>query len=200
MANEDLDRVRADLAVIRTAAGLGSMWGRQDLRTNLLLAAAGAAAIGWALAPHGHWPVLGLLAFLVPVVEWLRAGTREGDDGRDTERAREDFRQSCRALWLAMPISALYLWCRYVGLTPFQFLGIATFLVGVVLFGPAVGDRGQRPLLPWAVTLMVGGLLVPLGIAPVIAVIAGAIALGGLISAAAVAWELRQGRAGHDAS
>jgi hypothetical protein len=200
MANEDLDRIRADLAVIRSAVGLESMWGRRDLRTNLLLAVAGAAAIGWALVPHGHWPVLGLLTFLVPVVEWLHAGTSGGADGRDTGCTREGLRQASRALWLALPISALYLWCRYVGLTPFQFLGIATFLVGVALLGPAIGDRGQWPLLPWAVALMAGGLLVPLGIVPVIAVIGGSIGLGGLISAAIVAWDLRQGNAGHDAS
>jgi hypothetical protein len=199
MANEDLDRVRADLAVIRTAVGLESMWGRRDLRTNLLLAVAGVAAIGWALAAHGHWPVLGLLAFLVPVVDWLRGGTDGGANGRDTGCTREDLRQAGRALWLALPISALYLWCRYAGMTPLQFLGIATFLVGVALFGPAIGDRGQRPLLPWAVALMAGGLLVPLGILPVIAVIGGSIGLGGLISAAIVAWDIRRGNAGHDA-
>jgi hypothetical protein len=199
MTHDDLDRVRDDLAAIRSAAGLESAWGRRDLRTNLWLATAGLVAAGWALAPHGFWPVLGLLAFLAPVAEWLRSATSGRADGYEAERVRRDVRDSIRTLWLALPILALYAWCRHVGLPPLQFLGLAAFLVGSVLFMPAIGERANRPFLGWAVALMMGGLLVPLGVAPVIAVVAGAISLGGLTSAAIVTLELRRGCVDHDA-
>src|SRR5262245_15363802 len=127
MTHDDLDRVRDDLEAIRTAAGLQSAWGRRDLRMTRWLAAAGLVAVGCALAPHEYWPVLGLLAFLAPVAEWLRSAMSGGADGRVAERTRRDVRDSIRTLWLALPILALYAWCRRVGLPPPQFLGLATF-------------------------------------------------------------------------
>jgi hypothetical protein len=128
----------------------------------------------------------------------VRSAAGGGADGAEAERVRRDVRDSIRTLWLALPILAFYMWSRHVGLLPLQFLGIATFLVGSVLFMPAVGERGSRPFLGWTVALMTGGLLLPLSVAPVIAVVAGAISLGGLTSAAIVALELRRGRTNHD--
>jgi hypothetical protein len=83
-----------------------------------------------------------------------------------------------------LPLVALFAWCGQVGLTPLEFLGLATFLIGTVLFSATLGDKQGLSLAGWAAALIIGGLLLPLNVAPVIAVFGGALALGGLISAA----------------
>jgi hypothetical protein len=132
----------------------------------------------WALVPHTLAPDLGLAFFALPVVEWLR--TAKTNDDRVSRR---EFRSALRTVWLALPLLALFSWCRQVGLTPLEFLGLATFLIGTILFSAALGDKQGFSFAGWAAALIVGGLLLPLGIAPMIAVFAGALALGGLISA-----------------
>jgi hypothetical protein len=167
--------------------------GPREVRINLLLAAAGLAAMTWALAPHELSPLLGLCFFAVPVIEWLRAGKTS-----ESHMAGREFRSALRTVWLALPLVALFAWCRQLGLTPLEFLGLATFLIGTVLFSAAVGEQPGRSLLGWAAALMIGELLLPLEFAPVIAVFAGALALGGLISAA-LAYATREESTSHGA-
>jgi len=178
MTNDDLARVRGDLECIESAIGL-PRWDPQEIRINLLLAAAGLAAAIWAAIPHGLSPLLGLFSFALPVVEWLRVA--KNNQSRSYVR---DFRSAGRTAWLALPLVALFAWCRIFNLNPLQFLGLATFLIGAILFSAAIGEKQVRSVIGWALTLMLGGLLLPVEVAPVIAVLAGAIAAGGVISAA----------------
>lgn len=179
MAQDDLNRVRNDLATIQSAIGLPTRWDPREVRINLLFAAAGLAAMAWALVPHSFSPLCGLFLFVVPVIDWLRMG-----NSGDGQFAGREFRHALLTAWLALPLIALFFLCRQIGLTPLQFLGLAIFLVGTVLFSAFLGEKQGRPFLGWAAALMIGGFLLPWEIAPVIAVFAGALAAGGLVSAA----------------
>ncbi len=178
MTQDDLARVRNDLETIKSVIGL-SRWDPREVRINLLFAATGLAATVWALVPHTLSPLLGLFFFAVPVIEWLRIGKTS-----DGQPAGREFRRALRTAWLALPLIGLFSWCHRIGLTPLEFLGLATFLIGTVLFSAAVSEKQGLSLVGWAAALMIGGLLLPLEVAPVIAVFAGALAFGGLISAA----------------
>jgi hypothetical protein len=193
MKNDDLARVRTDLENIQAAIGLPPRWDPREVRVNLLFAAAGVVAAVWALIPLPLSPVAGLLFFAIPVIDWLRAAKNNND-----HLASRECRSALRTAWLALPLIALFLWCRQLGLTPLEFLGLAVFLIGMVLFSAAVGEKQGLSLVGWALALMIGGLLLPLQIAPVVAVFAGALALGGLISAA-LAYAMREESMNHAA-
>jgi hypothetical protein len=173
--------VRNDLETIHSAIGLPPHWDPREVRINLLFAAAGLAAMVWALLPHELSPLLGLCFLAAPVTEWLRNGKMG-----DRHLASRDFRSALRTVWLVLPLVALFTWCRRIGLTPLEYLGLATFLIGTILFSAALGEQQRRSLVGWAAALMIGGLLLPMEVAPAIAVFAGTLTLGGIISAALV--------------
>jgi hypothetical protein len=192
MTQDDIARVRGDLESIESAIGL-PRWDPHEIRMNLLLAASGLTAAAWALIPHGLSPLLGLCSFAVPVIGWLRIAPTSED-----KFAVRDVRSARRTVWLALPLIGLFAWCRIIGLGPAEFLGLAIFLIGVVLFSAAVGGKQACSLIGWAVALMIGGLGLSLDGAPVIAVLAGAIAAGGVISAA-IAYAAREESPSHAA-
>lgn len=181
MTKDDLARVRDDLETINSAIGLPSRWDPREVRINLLLAAAGLAAMLWALLPHELSPLLGLCFLSVPVIEWLRTATTG-----ESHMSGREFRCALRTFWLVLPLVALFAWCRQIGLTPLEFLGLATFLIGTVLFSAGLGEQQRRSFVGWAAALMIGGLLLPMEFAPVVAVFAATLASGGIISAALV--------------
>ena len=175
-----LARVRNDLETMESAIGLSRSWNPSEVRLNLLFAAAGLAAILWLIVPHGLMPVLGLCFFAIPIAEWAQFVATHSTEDRFIRR---DFKSALRTFWLLVPLLSLFLWCQHFGLAPLEFLGLATFLVGVVLFSAAVGERFERSLLAWSVPLMCGGLVLPLEVVPFAAVLAAALGLGGLMSA-----------------
>ena len=181
MTKDDLARIRNDLETINSAIGISPQWDPREVRINLLLAAAGLAAMLWGLVQHELSPLLGLCFLAVPVIEWLRTGKTT-----ESHMTGREFRTALRTVWLGMPLVALFAWCRQIGVSPLEFLGLAIFLIGTVLFSAALGERQGRSLVGWAVALMFGGLLLPLELAPVVPVFAGTLALGGIISAALV--------------
>lgn len=181
MSHSDLSRVRSDLDAIQSAIGLEPRWDPREIRINLLFAAAGLAGMAWALAPHNLSPLVGLWFLAIPVFAWLR-----GMKIPEAHMTKREIRGALRTIWLALPLAALFAWCRQVGLSPLVFLGLALFLIGTVLFSAAVGEKQMKSPLGWAAALMLGGLLLPLQVAPVVAVFAGTIAMGGLASAALV--------------
>lgn len=185
----NLDQLRDDLAAVRAAAGLEPVWNRGAIRTHLLLTAAGIAAATWAVLPHGLSEIAGFAAFAIPVADWAwRYGIRS------THTAAEDreWREAAAVMWYAVPLSALALWSRAVGLNAVTMAGLMLFMIGLVLFGPAVSERGQRPLLGWAIAFMIGGLVAPLRVASFVPVVGLAIALGAIVSAAWIAVDLRR--------
>jgi hypothetical protein len=177
MNRDELTRIRSDIDSIESAMGL-SRRDPQEFRLNVLLAAAGLAALIWSLIPHGLSPLLGLISFAVPVTAWLRLSTTRAEPFR----ARE-FQSAARTLWLALPLLGLFAWCRQSGLAPIQFLGLAIFLIGSILFAASAGEKQGRSFIGWGLALMVGGLIIPLQVAQVVVVFALAIVAGSAISA-----------------
>jgi hypothetical protein len=164
-----------------------------EFRINLLFAAAGLVSVAWALLSHGYYPLIGLCTLAVPLTAWARAGT-----AAHSHLSHPDFRSAMRTIWLAVPLAGLFAWSRYVELPPAQFLGLAIFVVGAILFSSAVGQKQMNSIAGWSAALMAGGLLLPIGLAPVVAVFAGTLGLGGFLSAV-LAFMTREGRA-HGAS
>ena len=185
----DLRKLQDDLTALRSAAGLDPVWDRHAIRTHLLLAAAGAAAAVWAMAPHGLWPVAGMAAFAVPVADWawrLR-GHNEPTAGADRE-----WHDSMLVLWYVVPLTILAVWSRAAGIELGTLAGLICFMLGLVLFGPAVSEPGMRPLLGWSAVLMIGGLIAPLRLELLLPVVALSICLGAIVSATWIAMELRR--------
>lgn len=181
MSENNFDRVKSDLETIESALGLHHSFDPQDVRMNVLFAGSGLAAIAFALIPHGLSPLLGFGFFLIPVAEWFRLARRSPQEAPSTTR---DVRAAIRTFWLAVPLCALFFWCRHLGLLPLQFLGLAVFVIGALLFSAAIGERYQPTLLGWSASLMAGGLALPLNFAPPVAILAMTLTLGGLLSAA----------------
>jgi hypothetical protein len=187
----ELRRLRDDVTTLRSAMGLDPQWDRGDIRTHALLAGAALAAAAWPLLPHRLPAVLGCLAFAVPVWDWARR-IRPSSDRSAREAA--EWRDSMRVLWYVLPLTALGAWSRFVGLDAITIGGLMVFMMGLVLFGPAVSERGLLPLLPWALACMAGGLIMPLQIAPQLVVFSGAIAAGALLAAICIRFELRHAK------
>ena len=196
MNETNFDRVKSDLENIESAMGLRHPFDPQEVRVNLLFAGSGLAAALIALIPHGLSPLLGFVLFLVPIVEWLRLANRSPQVAPSTTR---DVRAAIRTMWFAVPLFALFLWCRHQGLLPLQFLGLAVFVIGALLFSSAIGERYERTLLGWSAALMAGGLALPLNLAPPIAVLAITLACGGLL-AAVLAFAAREDSSDHAAA
>jgi hypothetical protein len=190
--DRDLARIQEDLTTLRAAAGIDPTWTRRDVQTHIWLAAAGLAAALWAVVPH-RWPqVLGLAAFAIPVAIWL-GQVRPRPDRKNADE--QEVREALRVLWFALPLAAFGVWSRVVGLDPIATAGVIWFMLGLVLFSSAVGERRMRPLLGWAIASMAGGLALPLAVAWSIAVLGLAIAIGAAISGASIAVTLRRAHA-----
>jgi hypothetical protein len=187
----ELDRLRDDLATMRAAAGLEPVWNRHAIRTHVLLAVAGVAAAGWAIFPHGLPQVIGMAAFIVPLVDWwLQARGRPSGSAADDR----EWRETLAVLWYALPLTVLAVWSRAVGLELVTMAGLMVFMLGFVLFGSAVSERPVRPLLGWAVAFMLGGLLLPLRTGWIVPIVGLAVSVGALGSAAWIAADLRRER------
>ena len=187
--DSELARIRDDLDIMRRAAGLEPAWDRVAIRIHVLLAVAAIIAALWAALPHGLPPTLGLLAFVLPVIHW---GRQIGPASGRTAAAAREWRDTVAVLWYLLPLALLGLWGRMVGLSAVMMGGLMVFMLGFVLFGSAITERGLRPLLGWAVSFMVGGLLLPLKLGPFIPVFAGMLAAGAVVAALLIALELRR--------
>jgi hypothetical protein len=180
MSQHDLERVRNDLDTIQAAIGLQPPQSSKEIRINLSFAGAGLAAIAWSLVATGPIQLAAFAFFLVPFADWLRTAA---SCNSHEFYLRRDLRDAFRTVFLALPLVALFIWCRSVGLAPVHFLSLSVFCVGVALFSGAVGSRSEPSYICWSITLMTGGLFVSLGVASPVLVLSGALGLGGLSSA-----------------
>jgi hypothetical protein len=179
MSQYDLERVRSDLDTIEAAIGVSPPQPSNEIRINSTFAVAGVAAVTWALVVTGPTHVAAFTFFLVPLTVWLFTAVR---GNLQEHYVLRDRRAAFRTVFLALPLAALFFWCRSVGLSPAHFLGLSVFLVGIALFCGAV-TRPDPNYVCWSVALMTGGLLVPLGGASPVLILSGALGLGGLFSA-----------------
>ena len=197
MADDRIDRVRADLEVVRQAAGLGLSFGREDI-IMVLLAVAGAVALGfWSLIYRGPWlrtAAVMLLALTAGGQVWLRAKYRRGS-GRPSIRRREYSVSIAAGSIVFLGLLSYFHFSRGSVERPAVYaavmlsLALSAFLVGTF-------DRNRRRYLAGALMMLLAGIAIPVFYnGPVIFAVCAACAVGGLADAAIMAYELRKARA-----
>ncbi len=161
--DESIDRVRNDLETMRQAAGLELPFGRDDVRTNLWVAACGALLAAWAaLAP---WEFRGLVAvpllLAVAGAVWsARAAHRHRGSRPSPWR---EHRLGMLAALILLPLAVGYMaWEKRLGIQREMVGAAAVFFVGVATLVFALADRRRLSYLAAAVPLMAYGVVIPL--------------------------------------
>lgn len=203
MTDAHVDRVREDLAAMRLTLGFRLPFEREHVWANLALALAGAvvaALTGWtslSSAPTtrgslGHWMYIGLV--IIPPL--LVLGMMAAVAHRRRDSAPLLWRESRRAWPVAAVAALLYLgftaWAVNRGVAAGTITTSTLFLAGLFPLVAAIADRGLRHTLGWAVATMVAGIVAPSGTYENAGLLVGGwLIIGGLSSAAVMAWQLR---------
>ena len=199
MGDNDLRRVKEDLAVVRRAAGLELPFGQEEVWANLALAAGGVVAVGWALLPHtlpAQWGMIPLILLAVGYLARMRARYRRST-GRSPIRRRA-YTASLVSMVVVGGLAIVYrLWATKLGISLTVAGSAALFLLGLSMLLPVLGDRGRVPDLGLAVPLIVCGLAIPLCPVSLWILVGAAFAVGGVAGALLTAHQLRRSVAGH---
>jgi hypothetical protein len=197
MNHESIDRIRGDLATLKQAAGLDLPFGRQDVITNLWVAACGVLLGGWsALAP---WDYRGFV--YVPLVLMILGAAwsaRKAHQNRGT--CPSAWREHRIGIWgalIATPLVGLYLfWQRSLGMPRGAGGGAGLFFVGLALLIFALFDRRRLYYVAGAIPMMAWGIAVPMLPSHQVLVAGGICMLvGGLGAAAIQSVQLRRAKA-----
>ncbi len=202
MSDDDLNRVKEDLAAVQRAAGFELPYGQEEVRANLMLAAGGAVAVGWALVPHGlpaQWGMVPLIVLAVVHVVRMRARYRRST-GRSPIRRRE-YTAGLVGMVVVGGLAVVYrLWATKLGISLTVAGGAALFLLGLSMILPVLKDRGRMPDLGIAVPLILCGLAIPLCPVSLWILVGAAFVVGGAAAALLTAHQLRGSVAGHAAN
>jgi hypothetical protein len=205
VSDAQLDRVREDLALMKQAVGLRPPYERDQLWTNLAMAGLGVliAVITVCTQPTTTPPVrgsaqhlAGVAAIVIPGLIAVAALTAVSY--RRRAHAPLLWRENRQSGMVVAVVAPLYVgfvvWAARHGVSAGA-ISIATlFLFGLFMLVSALTDQHRRFWLGWAVATMLAGVCAPLtSHAAAGYLIGGWILLGGLSTAALVAWELRRG-------
>ncbi|MHC4697942.1 MAG: hypothetical protein ACYTFA_14510 [Planctomycetota bacterium] len=196
---DDLQRMKEDVAAIARATGLEPGVEREDVWANLGIAGAGVVALLWALLPHGlptQWGMVPLILLAVGYVVRMRVKYRRST-GRSPIRRRE-YTGDIVAVVVVGGLALIYrLWAGKLGISLTIAGSAALFLLGMSLVIPVLRDRRRLPDLGLAIPLMLCGLAIPLCSVSLWVPIGIAFAIGGLATAALTARQLRESLAAH---
>jgi len=163
-AQNDIERIKADLDAIQQAAGLTPPFGREEIRANLVFAAAGAVALIWALLPTGlpaQWGAVPLILVCVGYVTWMRTKYRRSS-GRSPTRRRE-YTAEIVGMFVVAALALVYrFWAERLGISTAIMGGAMLFVLGMAMLVPVLRDRNRLPDLGVAVPLIACGLAIPL--------------------------------------
>jgi hypothetical protein len=196
MADNDLERLKSDLATIREAAGLELRFGWEDVWINIAAAPAGLTAFVWALFFDGraaNWGFLPLVALAVVWGVWVRGKYRRST-GRSAVRRREYSASLILALVLAILLAGYVYWAKHMGLGMTSVRAIAFVMVGLALLAVVILDTRRVDALPWAIWVLLAGLVIPWVGLSAQAITALAIAIAGPSCAAIQVCQLRMSR------
>lgn len=170
MSGNDLDRLRADLAVMRGALGMDLAWSAADTRfMGLIAAAAGMYALlswpGTAFEITSAWAAAPLWTALAAYLVFMAARSRSLSARESTRRS--EYRSAIIAAACVVPATiAAVIWCKHLGMTgtqlravPLAFMAVAFLAVGVAA-PPVRYPRGL--FLIGAVPLVAFAILIPL--------------------------------------
>jgi hypothetical protein len=185
--DESIDRVRNDLKTLRRAAGLDLPFGRDDIRTNLWVAACGVLVAAWsALAPWEHRGMLALA--LAPAIAGALWSARAAHRQRATRPGPwREHRMGILATLILLPFVVGYMaWEKRLGIQREMAGAAAVFFVGVATLVVALTDRRRLSYLAAAVPLMAYGVVIPLLTRQQVIVAGGVCMTVACLSAAAI--------------
>lgn len=189
----DVERMKADLGVLRQAAGLEPPFGREDVRAHLAVAAGGAVALVWALLPTGlpaQWGTVPLILVGVGYVTWMRTKYRRSS-GRSPVRRRE-YTSEIVGIFVLGAFALVYrLWAGKLGISTTIAGSAGMFVFGLAMLIPVLRDRNRLPDLGVAVPLMVCGLVIPFCPVSLWVVLGATFMIAGLATAALMAYHLK---------
>ena len=189
----DVERMKADLGVLRQAAGLEPPFGREDVRAHLAVAASGAVALVWALLLTGlpaQWGAVPLVLIVVGYVTWMRTKYRRRS-GRSPMRRRE-YTSEIVGIFVLGAFALVYrLWAGKLGISTTIAGSAGMFVFGLAMLIPVLRDRNRLPDLGVAVPLMVCGLVIPFCAVSLWVVLGATFMIAGLATAALMAYHLK---------
>lgn len=193
MTENDLTRVKEDLATIGRAAGLELPFGQEEVWANLGFAAGGVVAAVWALLPHGlpaQWGMVPIILLVVVYLTRMRVRYRR-TTGRSPVRRRE-YTASLVGMILVGALAVVYrLWASKLGISLIVAGSAALFILGLSMLLPVLRDRGRVPDLGIAIPLILCGLAIPLVPISHWILMGAAFAVGGVAAALLTAHQLR---------
>ena len=197
MSDVELRRLREDLDTIHQAAGLGLPYSWPDVWETLALVPAGAFLSGWAFFGPGE-PLAGGLVPLLLLA--LAAGARRVRRLGGGPARREQGFATVGGLALAGGLAVYFIWVRKFGLVHGPPGVVAAFFLGVLCLVLGTTGRPRRVYFAGAAALIPYALVTPLcdGLPRIAAVGGLAVMTAGLTAAAIMAWQLRDGRRGHE--
>jgi len=163
MSSADLDRIRADQAVIRRAAGIDLPYGRQDVIANLVIAVWGALMTVWVTYAPADKPSTLMAPFAVLAVI-LVFGVALSYRRRALEPLYwREFRLAIVGGLVFLVANLVDLWWSWWTGAPKLLSGASTgfFVIGIGLLILAVSDCNRRHGLGIALPAMALGLVLP---------------------------------------
>ena len=165
--NEDLQRVRSDLEVVRQAAGLGELpFDRSDVKKTMLYCLLGLPLLIFGLIgpTQTPYPEIAIAATLVLVIVGSTLEERAAKRNRAEAPLRWREHKTGLALFLITGGGLAYLIvASWQGVFWAQAVGTAIFLAGMCLAVPAIVDRDRLHYLGGALPTLAYGAVFPMG-------------------------------------
>jgi hypothetical protein len=200
MSDAGLDRVRADLEIMKQAAGTELPFGREDLKWGWIHGLVFVPLAVWSWLGPGTYMSLAIVLSLLATVPgvWViwRRNRRQRDE--HPSRWREHRRETLLSLAIAPPGYLLCVWAIVNGTPPNTMVGLILAVGGGVgtIIGLLSGRR--RYYIGMGIAMIACGLVMPgatdqqVGLAMALMFIVGV-----PVSTAIAAWQLRVQESGH---
>jgi hypothetical protein len=193
MERPELERLQGDLTVIREAAGIELPFGWEDVWTGFAIGVLGGIAFAWGALVRqwpAHWGFVPMIVLVVPYAIWVRIRYRRST-ARSVVRRRE-YTAGLVLIPVALVVAVIYrVWARHLGLPMGTVQAIAILGGGCAVLLPAILDARRVSLLPYAVALILAGLVMPWVRIPGPAVVGLGIAVAGPVGSLIQIYQLR---------
>ncbi len=193
MSDNEVQRMKDDMAVIERAIGLSPSMGREEVWVNLALAGGGLVALVWALLPTGlpaQWGMVPLILLAIGYLVRMRAKYRRSG-GRSPTRRRA-YTADLVGMVVVAGLAVIYrVWATKQGISLTLAGSAAFFIFGLAMVLTVLRDQTRLPDLGLAIPLMICGLVIPLSPVSLWVPVGAALALGGAARAMLAARQFR---------
>jgi len=193
MINRDLKRIQDDLATVKSALGWDLPFNKQIVLSSLACAAGGLLCIIWMIQPYQvakYWHRFAALALMcLPIIMYLSYATLHR---LDLGLGRCGFHQAVYPLVSITVITVFFFWAIATALVSVPFgVSAMLFVVGATQLAMIAGDRRQIRNVGWAIGWMLLAVLSLVTEVDILILLGMVMAIGGLVGAAVMAWQLR---------